>query len=307
MSPLRQVLADYLTVRRALRSKLDRAEKLLDQFIAYLEDHEAPTVTVDHALAWATLSTHASPWWWAMRMSPVRGFATYLRTIDGLAEIPPAGIIAHGRHRATPYLYSSTDISALTSAAASLSNQVRATTYPALVGVLAATGMRLGEAVALDVQDFDPDDGVLIVREGKFGKSRLLPLHPTTAAGLRQYVRVRNSLPVAISDALFVSTVGTRLDHSRVHKTFKKLTHIAGLTPRSAECRPRIHDLRHSFAVATLLDWYRRGDDVPALLPRLSTYLGHTDPKHTYWYLSAAPELLALAADRLQTHLAGQP
>ncbi len=307
MTPLRRALADYLSVRRALGSKLDRAEKLLGQFVAYLEDQHAATVTIDHALAWATRPVNASPWWWAMRMSPVRGFATYLRTVDGIAEIPPAGIIAYGRHRATPYLYSSMEIVAMIAAAASLPNPVSRASYPALIGVLAATGMRVGEAVALNVQDFDADDGVLIVREGKFGKTRLLPLHPTTASGLRVYLRVRAGLRVAVTDALFVSTAGTRLDHSRVHKVFKKLTRVAGLTARSAECRPRIHDLRHSFAVATLLDWYRRADDVPALLPRLSTYLGHTDPKHTYWYLSAAPELLALAADRLQTHLEGQP
>jgi len=307
MSALRRALADYLSVRRALGSRLDRAEKLLRQFVNYLEERQASTVTIDDALAWATLPVGASPWWWAMRLSPVRGFATYLRTIDGIAETPPAGIIAHRRHRATPYLYSEVDIEAMITAARRLPNPVSRSTYSGLVSVLAVTGMRLGEAVALNVQDFDPDDGVLLVREGKFGKSRLLPLHHTTVAGLRHYLRVRVDLRVAVSDALFISTVGTRLDHSCVHKTFKKITHAAGLTARSAECRPRIHDLRHSFAVASLLDWYRSGDNVAAMLPRLSTYLGHADPKHTYWYLSAAPELLALAADRLQAHLAAQP
>jgi integrase/recombinase XerD len=309
VSPLRQALADYLSVRRALGSKLDRAEKLLCQFVTYLEDRQATTVTIEHALAWATSPANASGWWWALRMSPVRGFATYLRTVDGCAEVPPAGLIAHGgKHRATPYLYSDADIGALVRAGAGLTRRLSAATYPALIAVLAVTGIRVGEAIALDTADFNDGLGVLTVRDGKFGKSRLLPLHPTSAAGLRQYLHTRDRLrPVRASDALFISSTGTRLGYIRVHRTFRHLTHQAGLSARSATCRPRIHDLRHSFAVATLLDWYRRGEDVPALLPRLSTYLGHADPKHTFWYLSAAPELLALAGQRLDLHLAGRP
>jgi len=308
MSPLRQALADYLSVRRALGSKLDRAEKLLGQFVSYLELQHADVVTVEHAVAWAT-QPDRSGWWHAMRLSAVRRFAVHLRNVDDRTQIPPPGLIAHGKHRATPYLYSEAEIHALVQAAGMLPSPAYAATYPALISVLAVTGIRFGEAIGLDVNDFDTDAGVLTVRDGKFGKSRLLPLHPSTTAGLHHYLTQRHHLlrmkSLADSGALFISNAGTRLDHSRAQRTWRKVRTSAGLAPRSANCRPRIHDLRHSFAVATLLDWYRRGENVAALLPRLSTYLGHADPKHTFWYLSAAPELLALAGQRLDTHLAG--
>lgn len=308
MNALRDALNDYLSVRRALGSKLDRAEKLLGQFLSYLELQHAEVITVEHALAWATLPQR-SGWWHAMRLSTVRRFAVYLRNIDDRTQVPPPGLIAHGRQRATPYLYSDAEIDALVQAATRLHNQIYAATYPVLIGVLAATGMRFGEAIALDVNDFDPEAGVLTVRDGKFGKSRLLPLHPSTTDALRRYLHRRGQLlhdkDLTDRGVLLISNAGTRLDHSRAQRTWRTLRTAAGLTPRSGNCRPRIHDLRHSFTVANLLDWYRRGEDVPAMLPKLSTYLGHADPKDTYWYLSAAPELLALAGQRLDTYLAG--
>ncbi len=308
MSALRGALADYLHVRRALGAKLDRAEKLLGQFVSYLDIQHTDVITVEHALAWATLPGR-SGWWHAMRLSAVRRFAVYLHNVDERTQVPPPGLIAHGKHRATPYLYSDAEIHALLQAARRLRSQVCAATYPVLIGLLAVTGMRFGEAIALEVGDFDSSAGVLTVRDGKFGKSRLLPLHPSTAAALRAYLEQRSQLlrdrHLADSGALLISNAGTRLDHSRAQRTWRKLRTVAGLAPRSGNCRPRIHDLRHSFAVSTLLDWYRRDQDVPALLPRLSTYLGHADPKHTFWYLSAAPELLALAGQRLDTHLGG--
>lgn len=308
MSTLRDALADYLNVRRALGSKLDRAEKLLGQFVSYLESQHADVITVEHALAWATLPQR-SGWWHAIRLSVVRRFAVYLATVDDRNQVPPPGMIAHGKHRATPYLYSDAEIHALVQAAARLPTQVCAATYPVLISLLAVTGMRFGEAIALDVNDFDPDAGILTVRDGKFGKSRLLPLHPSTADALRHYLGRRDQLlrhkNRVDSGALLISNAGTRLDHSRAQRTWRTLRTSAGLAPRSGNCRPRIHDLRHGFAVATLLDWYRRGEDVPSMLPKLSTYLGHADPKDTFWYLSAAPELLALAGQRLDTHLRG--
>jgi integrase len=308
MTALRDALADYLNVRRALGSKLDRAEKLLGQFVSYLEVQDADVVTVEHALAWATLPQRTG-WWHAMRLSAVRRFAVYLRNGDDRTQVPPPGLIAHGKHRATPYLYSDAEIHALVQAATRLPTQVYAATYPVLISLLAVTGMRFGEAIALDVNDFDPDAGVLTVRDGKFGKSRLLPLHPSAADGLRHYLGRRSQLlrnkNLVDSGALLISNAGSRLDHSRAQRTWRKLRTSAGLAPRSGNCRPRIHDFRHSFAVATLLDWYRSGEDVPSMLPKLSTYLGHADPKDTFWYLSAAPELLALAGQRLDTYLAG--
>lgn len=306
---LDQALADYLSVRRALGFKLDRAQKLLAQFVGYLHDHGADTVTTDLALAWVMLPADAAPRWWQLRMSAVRGFAVYLHTLDAGVEVPPAGLIRCGPCRATPYLYSEADIAALVHAAGRLPRPLGAVTYQTLIGLLAVTGVRVGEAIGLDRDDFDSDrDGLLTVRGAKFGKTRLIPLHPDTVTALRVYLQARDVLfPAPASPALLISTVGTRLRYNDVWRTFRRLVGQTGLAARSASCQPRIHDLRHSFAVCALLDGYTRGDDVQALLPRLSTYLGHTDPKHTYWYLSAAPELLALAQQRLDTYWAGRP
>jgi integrase len=306
MSPLRQALAGYLAVRRALGYKLARPEKLLGQFITYLEAAGATTVTTGHALAWATLPGGDASWH-ALRLSAVRGFAAYLHTIDPSAEVPPADLIPWRPRRATPYLYSDADITALIAAAASLRFPLRVTTYQTLIGLLAVTGMRVGEAIRLDRPDLCFSDGVLTVRESKFGKSRLLPLHPATVTALRGYLRLRDRLhPHPSAPAVFISPAGTRLLYCNVHSTFQRLARQAGLQPRSASCRPRIHDLRHSFAVRSLLDAYSCGQDGQARLALLATYLGHVDPAATYWYLSAAPELLALAGQRLEHHLAGQ-
>jgi integrase/recombinase XerD len=305
MSPLRQALADYLSVRRAMGFKLERAERLLAQFIAYLHERGADRITIDHALAWARLPAEAAPRWWEHRLSTVRGFAAHLHTLDPSVEVPPPGLIRCGPRRATPYLYSDTDIAALLQAASALPCRLAAATHQTLIGLLAVSGMRIGEAIRLDRDDLQAD-GVLTVNKTKFGKSRQVPLHPSAVASLGHYLQVRDRLlPAPASPALLISITGARLRYNSVWGTFHRLVQQAGLTPRSAACRPRIHDLRHSFAVRTVLDWHARGADVQALLPRLSTYLGHTDPKHTYWYLSAAPELLALARQRLDTHRAG--
>jgi integrase len=181
----------------------------------------------------------------------------------------------------------------------------RVATYRTLIRLLVVTGMRVGEALALDRDDVDVRQSVLTIRHAKFGKSRELPVHRSTVAALRQYLQRDDRPGAATTDAVFVSLAGTRLRYCNVHWTFHRLVRQAGLTPRSTTCRPRIHDLRHRFAVCTLLDAYRSGADAQTRLHRLSTYLGHVDPTHTYWYLSAAPELLQLASDRLQRHLGG--
>lgn len=309
--PLGQALADYLRVRRALGFKLDRAEHLLTQYVAYLGDHNVEIPTIEDALAWATLPADANSRWWAHRLSMVRPFAAYLHARDPRVQLVPPALLRSGPCQTIPYLYAPADITALITAAATLPRPLGAATYQTLIGLLAITGMRVGEAIRLDRDDLDVNhDGLLRVRDSKFGKSRLLPLHPTTVAALRSYLQVRDRLlPTPPSPALLISTVGTRLRYNSVWRTFHRLLGHAGITARSASRQPRIHDLRHSFAVRTLLDWYTRGDDVQALLPRLSTYLGHTDPKHTYWYLHAAPELLTLAAHRLDTTTgrAGRP
>jgi integrase/recombinase XerD len=305
--PLRDSLEDYLALRRALGFRLATAGRLLDQFVSWLDDRGSDTITTEDALAWAVLPPGASQAWQSIRLSMVRGFAAYLHGTDPSVQVPPPGLIRRGNDRATPYIYSDAEISAIISAAGTLRPRFRAATYQALISLLAASGVRIGEALSFDRSDLDTDDGVLTVRDSKFGKTRLVPLHPTAAAALARYSALRDEHHPRPGDpALFLSTAGTRLRHSNVSLTFSKLTAKAGLTRRSASCRPRIHDVRHSYAVATVLGWYRDGADVAAMMPRLSTYLGHTDPKHTYWYLSAAPELMALAGDRLHAHLNGE-
>jgi integrase len=304
--PLRDALGDYLDLRRALGFRLANAGRLLGQFAGYLEAHGADTVTAEHALAWATRPAGVSVHWQAIRLSVVRGFAAYLRSLDPAAEVIRVGQFRPGVCRATPYLYSDAETGALIKAAAALRPGLRAATYQTLISLLAVSGIRIGEAIGLDDADFDAGRELLVIRNAKYGKHRLVPLHPSTTRALTRYAQLRRQAhPRPASPALFVSTAGTRLLHSNIGLTFARLAEQAGLTRRSASCRPRVHDLRHSFAVKTVLGWYRDGADIAALMPRLSTYLGHTDPQHTFWYLSAAPELMALAGQRLETHLAG--
>lgn len=304
MSTLRDSLGDYLAVRRSLGFKLERQGKLLAQFVEYLDSLGQEHLTVEHALDFATLPARASTSWWSDRLSVVRGFAGHLHMLDPAHQVPPVDLLPSRPCRATPYLYSDAEVAALIEAAGTLRFAQRTVTYRTLIGLLAVTGMRVGEAIGLDRGDLYFEHGLLVVRGGKFGKSRELPLDPSTVAALRRYLR-RKDRPqtAAASPALFVSTAGTRLAYCNVQRTFRRLARSAGLEPRSATCRPRLHDLRHTFAVRTVLDAYRAGADVEARLPLLSTYLGHVDPKATYWYLSAAPELLELAAGRLERHL----
>jgi len=305
---LRQGLADYLALRRALGYRLARPEKLLGQFLGYLDDAGADTVTVAHALGWARLPAGGAVSWWAYRLSVVRGFATYLHTVNPATEVPPTDLLPSRRCRANPYLYSEHDIAALIGAAGSLRTPTRQATYQTLIGLLAVTGMRVGEAIGLDRGDIDLAGGLLVVRHAKFGKSRELVVHPSTVTALRGYLRRRDQIdPAPSTPAVFVSTAGTRLLYCNVASTWQRLVRQAGLIPCSASCRPRIHDLRHSFAVRAMLDAYAAGADGQKTLTLLSTYLGHVDPASTYWYLSAAPELLAVAGQRLEAHLGSRP
>jgi integrase len=307
MSRLDPALADYLRLRRSLGFRLERAGRLLAQFTVFLDARGADTVTVEAALAWATLPADGGPRWLAMRLTVVRGFAAHLHALDPAHELVPGELLRDRGRRATPYLYTDADIVALMGAAASLRTPFRAATYATLIGLLAVAGLRVGEAIRLDRGDLDPVEGTLTIRTSKFGKSRLVPLHPTTVTALRRYLarpdRPRPGTPTA---ALFASGAGTRLLYCAVNWTFLKLVRQVGLRARSAACRPRLHDLRHTFAVRTVLDAYRADLDVGARLPILSTYLGHVSPAATYWYLSAAPELLAAAGERLERHLGGR-
>jgi integrase/recombinase XerD len=301
VTALRRALTDYLRVRRAAGFKLKQAGELLPDFVHYLAERRASFVTTVAAISWATQPRTARPNWWRQRLVVVRGFAKYLQTIDSRTEVPSLDHLpASGGVRSTPYVYSATDITALLSATETLRAPLRVATYRTLLGLLAVTGMRVGEAIALDERDFDRDREVLVVRKTKFAKSREVPLHPSTVQALDRYLRDRNRLVSRRRTAsLFVSTAGSRLFYQNVHETFLELVYAAGLGDRRPR-RPRIHDLRHSFAIRTVLDWHRDHVDVEARLPLLSTYLGHIGPASTYWYLTAVPELLEAATARLE-------
>jgi integrase len=300
MSELSGHVQDYLRLRRALGFKLERAGHLLPQLVAYLEAAGVATVTSELAIAWARLPGHTQPNHWAQRLAIARGFARYLRALDPATEVPPAGVFPTRRHRPTPFLWSQRDICRLLESTRALRPALRAATYQALFGLLATCGMRVGEAVGLDRDDVDLRAGVITIRHAKFDRTRLVPLHPTVTEALSRYATERDRLcPRPRARAFFVSSAGTRLDRSGVGKTLRKITTALGM--RTESVHPRAHDLRHSFAVDTLIRWQRSGLSVDEHIATLSTYLGHVSPADTYWYLSASPELMGLAAQRLHT------
>lgn len=305
---LRDQLADYLALRRALGYRLARPEKLLGQFLDHLHGCGEATITVANALDWARLPANGDSNWWAYRLSAVRGFASYLHGLDPAHQVPPPDLLPQRPQRANPYLYADAEIAALIAATGSLRTPLRRATFATLIGLLAVTGIRVGEVIALDRGDVDLRAGLLLVRHGKFDKARELALHPSTVDAVRRYQRLRDrQAPDTVTPALLVSTAGTRLVYCNVHHTFHRLARVAGLGPRSGSCRPRIHDIRHTFAVRAMLDAYAAGQDGQLRLTLLSTWLGHVHPGSTYWYLSASPELMAVAGQRLETYLAGRP
>jgi integrase/recombinase XerD len=307
MSSLQDAVNEYLALRRSLGYRLYGHELLLGDFADFAKRNGVDTVTIELAVRWARLPKDAKPLWWATRLGVVRGFARYLATIDPRTEIPPRDLLPARAQRLAPYIYSPAEILALMDAASELQPQVRGATHRTLIGLLAATGLRLGEALGLERQDVDLDDGVLRVR-GKDEKHREVPLHPSTTNALAEYARLRDrQWPDPKTPAFFVCTTGERLQGWVIHKTFPQLIRQVGLEGCGQRLRPRLHDFRHSYAVATLLDWYRDGENIDSKLPQLSTMLGHAKPEHTYWYLQAVPELLDLLAARLDGLLGAKP
>lgn len=305
MTALDAAAADYLKLRNGLGHELADVARLLPRFVAWMDKTRQTTITIEAALTWA-LQPDAQPGTsvWSRRMTAVRGFARYMAGIDPATQVPPPGLLPLRRTWRPPFIFSPSDITALLAAAARLRPARRASTYATLFGLLAATGMRVGEAIRLDISDVDFADGVILVRESKFGKSRLVPLQPSTLAALESHADRRGEYqPRADNPSFFISLTGKRLIYVSVHQVFRELCDNARIGC-GATRQPRIHDLRHTFAVSTLMDWYRSDADVAARLPWLSTYLGHREPRSTYWYLSAAPELLAMAAERLEPFIA---
>ena len=300
MKDLAALLDEYLATRRALGASLADAETMLRSFVAFLaRSSQHGLITTALALRWATAPRDTQPAYLADRLGAVRAFARYASAADPRHEVPPRDLLPARPRRATPYLYSDKEIADLIAAARGLSagTGLRPCTYAAL---LAASGMRSSEPLRLDRSDVDLAQGVLTVRDGKFGKSRLVPVHESTGKALANYAAQRDRLcPHPRSPAFFLSERGTRIVQNTLQQTFVRLSRQVGLRGPSDSRGPRLHDLRHRFAVDTLLRWHREGVDVDSRLPRLATYLGHVKVSGTYWYLTATPELLQLAARRL--------
>ena len=301
MSPLDEALADYLQIRRRLGYAMPQDGRLLEGFVAFLEQAGAERITTELALTWARSPAGAHPHYWRQRLTVVRGFARHLATLDPASEIPSADLLPGNRPRLTPHIYTDAEIVALMTAAGELRPRLRAARHQTLIGLLAVTGMRPGEALALDRHDIDLKDGVVHVRAGKQEKQREVPLHNSTILALRDYARLRDArFPTPSTPAFFISARGRRMSRSELNETFTQLIRTIGMDGRGARARPRPHDLRHALAVNTLLDWQEAGEDVDRRMPLLSTFLGHVSPASTYWYLEAVPELMEHISRRLE-------
>jgi integrase len=308
MSELHAALEEYLSVRRALGVKLRLPGRLLKRFVDFAEREGAAVITTNLALRWATQPADAQPAQWANRLGMVRRFAQYRSAADPRTEVPPPDLLPFRTQRPVPYLYSDEEVSRLLEAAWQLPavTGLRPHTYATLFGLYAVTGMRTNEPLHLDREDVDLTRRVLTVRGTKFGKSRYVPIHSSTRDVLQAYAERRDVLcPYTLAPSFFLAESGSRLTEWSVRWTFVKLSRQIGLRGPQDSRGPRLHDFRHRFAIKTLLQWYRDGQDVEQHLPELATYLGHTHVADTYWYLTAVPELLQLAAQRVEQQAKG--
>jgi integrase/recombinase XerD len=307
MKKLRDASQDYLQLRRSLGYKLRAVASALRSFVAFAERENASYITTDLVLRWAQVPRHAQPATWASRLQMVRRFAIWLGATDRRTEVPPAGLLPHRYQRKRPYIYSDAQIKKLIRAAFRLPSPagLKGRTYATIFGLLAVTGMRISEALALDRDDVNLDEGILRIERTKFGKSRLVALHESTRQILAEYARTRDRVVRRPSNAaFFVAEGGTRVTEWAARYNFAKVSREIGLRSRGGSSNghgPRLHDMRHRFAVGTLLNWYRAGADVQREMPKLATYLGHVHVHETYWYIEAVPELLELATRRLES------
>jgi len=320
VNTLHQAAANYLELRRGMGFKLQRDTARLRHFVSFMAERRTTRITTQLALQFATRDSNVSPCTMSMRLSMVRAFARYVAAYDPATEVPPVGLLPNASRPAIPYLYSETEIARLLQAA---KNHPASTHFPdpswqryrgwlwySFFGLLAVTGMRLSEVRNLRDEDIDAQEGVLRIQQAKFGKSRLVPLHRTMLRALGTYIRHRNCFfahrhPDITPQRLFATRSGTALGNLVVYRRFRNILHQIGLRGPNDRRGPRLHDLRHRFAIETLVRWYRAGEQVERLLPVLSTYLGHTRVTGTYWYLRCTPELMEAAGDRLERRWKG--
>jgi integrase len=296
---LPEAVALYLATRRSLGFALVKDGIELQGLVRYSEKigHAGP-LTVSLALQWAQLSQTADRRYWAARLDIVRRFARFWIAYDPQTQIPPRGVFGPTYRRRAVHVYTPQELDGLLAATATLASvhPWRAQTLTTLVGLLACTGLRIGEALGLSDSDIDWATGVLTIRHAKGGHARLVPVQSSTLAALARYQTLRDQTmgPGGVS-TFFVSVGGQPLGYKRVSALFRRVCRRLGWTQKPI---PRLHDLRHSFAVRTLLAWYRTGEPIEPKLWSLSTYLGHRHATDTYWYLSAVPELMQVCQQR---------
>ena len=297
-------LSEYVAARRALGTRLEEPAQTLRQFVKFLARRKTPFITVAVALEWSQQSRGVQRATWARKLSMVRQFARWMNALDPRHQVPPRRLLNVRHRRGKPHIYSDDEITRLMAEAAQLksADRMMALTLETLIGLLAATGLRPGEAASLRNDDIDLRGQVLAIRESKFGKSRLVPIHPSTATALERYARHRDqSFRDRRSANFFVSHHGDALDLAEVRRWFCKISRNCGLRKKCNGHRcgrgPRLQDLRHTFATKRLVEWYRSGCNVGLQTPKLATYLGHSSVACTYWYIQAIPELLELATE----------
>lgn len=302
MCSLIKHLSNYLTLRRSLGYKLEGTEKLLKNFVVFLDTKRTQTVTVALAMEWALLPKNVQPSHWSKRLSVVRLFAQYLIAYAPETEVPSPALLYARTKRTEPYLYSDEQINRILNACLSeTSKGLRHLTYYTFFGLLAVTGCRISEMVNLSISDVNLRTGILTIRGSKFGKSRELPISSTTKDILRDYANKRAIFAIHQSvDNYFISERGKPLTVNGVEIVYVRLSKKIGLRNKDDSFGPRVHDFRHSFAIKTIINCYKDNADVHQVMPLLATYLGHTKPSDTYWYLTNVPELMALAAERLE-------
>jgi len=300
---LKQSVAEFLKVNQLLGYKMRHHQIYLNNFVLFMKSKRAAAITSNLALEWAMLPKDVTPHTWAFRLGVIRCFARYRQAKDKRTEIPSTDLLPIRYRRRHPYIYKKSEVRKLLMAAKSPSNSfwgLSNNTLYYILGLAAATGLRRSEILKLNLDDVDLINGVLTIKMTKFRKSRLVPLHPTVIKKLQQYVRRRLIQANSKTDAFFVTKRGIRLTTPTLNFGFLHASIKAGLRKSGEPFGPRLHDLRHTFAVNTLIRWLREADEIDNKIPALSTYLGHVNPKSTHWYFSCVPELMRLVRLKME-------
>jgi integrase len=306
------LVTDYIALRRGLGYRSPSQERALRAFARHLDQagHHGP-IPLETSLDWATATASADPRNPARRLAAVRTFLRHLAALDGATEVPAPGLLGPAGHRTPPHVYSDSEIGDLLRAAGDLvpAGGLRPHCYATLFGLIACTGLRISEALALTCADVDLDNGVVTVRTGKRGRTRLVPLHPSALAPLRAYAadRSRRFGRPAAGEAFFRTDRSDRISYNAANHTFRLLRRQLRWTPAGRTRTPRVHDLRHRMVVRRIQAWHAQGVDADRKIPALATYLGHAEVRELYWYLSAVPELMSTVAGRFEHFATSDP